>query len=145
MAPERHFHTCTEISVVNKKEMGRGEESKCLQETRELWLYFLFLQVEGSWINIFKYMSFTLVSGSPRSCFRSRPVTEWIHQQLTGHLVSQPSAKWWASSSSSFDMSLLLAALAPRLSILKRKVAYWLRIHLAMQGWGHMFDPWSGN
>ena len=126
---------------------GNGErgESKCLQETRELWLYFLFLQVGGSWINIFKYMSFTLVSGSPKSCFRSRPVTEWIHQQLTGHPVSQPSAKWWASSSSSFDMSLLLAALAPRLSILKRKVAYWLRIHLAMQGWGHMFDPWSGN
>ena len=30
MAPERHFRTSTEMSVVNKEEMGRGEESKCL-------------------------------------------------------------------------------------------------------------------
>ena len=35
----------------------------------------LSFQVERSWINILKYMSFTLVSGSPRSCFRSCPVT----------------------------------------------------------------------
>lgn len=121
----------------------RGGIKVSVRNSRTLTV--LSFQVGRSWINIFKYMSFTVVSGSPGSCFRSCPATGWVHRQLSAHPVSQPSATWWASSSSSFDMSLLLAALAPRLSILKRKMAHWLRIHCAMQGWGHMLDPWSGN
>ena len=123
---------------------GNGERGGIKVSARNLrTLTVLSFQVGGSWINIFKYMSFTLVSGTPRSCFRSCPVTgESISSSVAIHVPA--SAKWWAPSSSSFDVSLLLAALAPRLSILKRKMVHWLRIYLAIQGGDTYLIPGQG-